>query len=193
MKKRALTLMLGVAVVLSLAACGTSDDGGTGKEPDNASEVSEQVPEEQPPTEQVSEPSGGGDSGDGAQSVGSGDLGDYHVEIKGASLTKDYEGKSAIVITYAWTNNSDDTTSAMVSIGNKAFQDGVQLESAVIVGDDSYNAEASMKDVRPGTTIDVQCAYVLTSETSTVEFELTEWISFSDDMVSMNFDPAALA
>ena len=192
MKKRALTLMLGVAVVLSLAACGTSDDGGTGKEPDNASEVSEQVPEEQPPTEQVSEPSGGGDSGDGAQSVGSGDLGDYHVEIKGASLTKDYEGKSAIVITYAWTNNSDDTTSAMVSIGNKAFQDGVQLESAVIVGDDSYNAEASMKDVRPGTTIDVQCAYVLTSETSTVEFELTEWISFSDDMVTMNFDPAAL-
>ena len=115
------------------------------------------------------------------------------MEIKGASLTKDYEGKSAIVITYAWTNNSDDTTSAMVSIGNKAFQDGVQLESAVIVGDDSYNAEASMKDVRPGTTIDVQCAYVLTSETSTVEFELTEWISFSDDMVSMNFDPAALA
>ena len=192
MKKRALTLMLGVAVVLSLAACGTSDDGGTGKEPDNASEVSEQVPEEQPPTEQVSEPSGGGDSGDGAQSVGSGDLGDYHVEIKGASLTKDYEGKSAIVITYAWTNNSDDTTSAMVSIGNKAFQDGVQLESAVIVGDDSYNAEASMKDVRPGTTIDVQCAYVLTSETSTVEFELTEWISFSDDMVTMDFDPAAL-
>ena len=80
----------------------------------------------------------------------------------------------------------------MVSVGTKAFQDGVQLESAMIVGDDSYDSGTSMKDVRPGTTIDVQCAYVLTSETSTVEFEMTEWISFSDDMVTMNFDPADL-
>lgn len=188
MKKQVLALVLGIAVVLSLAACGTSSDGGTGKEPDSTSKITEQVP-----SEQVSEPSGDGDSGDGAQSVGSGDLGDYHVEIKGAALTKDYEGNPAIVITYAWTNNSDDTTSAMVSIGEKAFQDGVQLESAMIIGNDSYDAEASMKDVRPGTTIDVQCAFVLTSETSTVEFELTEWISFSDNVVSMDFDPAALA
>lgn len=188
MKKRVLTLVLGAAVVLSLAACGAPDNGGAGKEPDNSSEVSESIP-----SEQVSEPSGDGDSGDGAQSVGSGDLGDYHVEIKGAALTKDYEGNPAIVITYAWTNNSDDTTSAMVSIGEKAFQDGVQLESAMIIGNDSYDAGATMKDVRPGTTIDVQRAFVLTSETSTVEFELTEWISFSDDVVSMDFDPAALA
>ena len=191
MKKRVLTLVLGV-VILSLAACGSSG-GRTEKEPDNASEVSEQVPAEQTPTEQASEPSGSGDDGNDAQSAGSGDLGDYHVEIKGASLTKDYEGKSAIVITYAWTNNSEETTSAMVSIGSKAFQDGVQLESAVIMGDDSYDAGSSMKDVRPGTTVDVQCAYVLTSETSTVEFELTEWISFSDDMVAMDFDPTILA
>ena len=160
MKKRILALFLGAAVVLSLSACGTSGDGGAGKEPDNSSEVSEQVPSEQLPSKQVSEPSGGENSGDDVQPAGSGDLGDYHVEIKGASLAKDYEGKSAIVVTYAWTNNSEETTSAMVSVGAKAFQ---------------------------------ECAYVLTSETSTVEFELTEWISFSDDMVTMNFDPAALA
>lgn len=193
MKKRILALFLGTAVILSLTACGTSSDGGTGKEPDNSSEVSEQVPSEQLPSEQVSEPSGGESSGDEVQPAGSGDLGNSHVEIKGASLAKDYEGKPAIVVTYAWTNNSEETTSAMVSVGAKAFQDGVQLESAVIVGDDSYDSGTSMKEVRPGTTIDVQCAYVLTSETSTVEFELTEWISFSDDMVTMNFDPAALA
>ena len=187
MKKRILALMLGAAVVLSLAACGASG-GGTETEPGNSSEVSEQVP-----SEQVPEPSANENGGEGAQTAGSGDLGDYHVEIKGASLAKDYEGKSAIVITYAWTNNSDDTTSAMVAVGEKAFQDGVQLESAIIVGDDSYEAGTSMKEVRPGTTIDVQCAYILTSETSVVEFELTEWISFSDDMVTMNFDPATLA
>lgn len=187
MKKRILAFVLGAAVVLSLAACEASDDGGAGKKPDNSSGVSEQVP-----SEQVPEPSADENGGKGAQTAGSGDLGDYHVEVKGASLAKDYEGKSAIVITYAWTNNSDDTTSAMVSVGAKAFQDGVQLESAMIVGDDSYDAGTSMKEVRPGTTIDVQCAYILTSETSAVEFELTEWISLSDDMVTMNFDPATL-
>lgn len=191
MKKRILALLLGAAVVLSLAACGTSGGNGVGKEPDSSSEVSEPAPT-QVPSEQGSEPSGGENSDNDTQSAGSGDLGDYHVEIKGASFAKDYEGKSAIVITYAWTNNSDDTTSAMVSVGTKAFQDGVQLESAMIVGDDSYDSGTSMKDVRPGTTIDVQCAYVLTSETSMVEFEMTEWISFSDDMVTMNFDPADL-
>lgn len=191
MKKRILALLLGAAAVLSLAACGTSSGSGTGKGPESSSKVSEAAPS-QAPSEQVSESSGGESSGDDVQPAGSGDLGDYHVEIKGASLAKDYEGKTAIVITYAWTNNSEDTTSAMVSIGEKAFQDGVQLESAMIVGDDSYESGTSMKEVRPGTTIDVQCAYVLTNDTSTVEFELTEWISFSDDMVAMNFDPAAL-
>lgn len=180
MKKRFLALVLGIAAILSLAACGTTDDGATGNSP--SSEQSEQVPE----------PSSGENNGDDVPSAGSGDLGDYHVEIKGASLAKDYEGKAAIVITYAWTNNSDDTTNAMVSIGEKAFQDGVQLDPAIIIGDDSYDSGTSMKDVRPGTTIDVQSAFVLTSEASIVEFELTEWISFSDDMVTMNFDPAAL-
>lgn len=185
MKKRVLALVLGAAIALSLAACAASGDGEAEKETDSSGEPGEI-------SEQVPEPSDDGNSGDDVQPVGSGDLGDYHVEIREASLTKDYEGKSAIVITYAWTNNSDDTTSAMAAVFAKAFQDGVQLESAVIIGDDSYDSGTSMKDVRPGTTIDVQCAYVLTSETSTVEFELTELISFSDDMVTMNFDPAAL-
>ena len=186
MKKRVLALVLGAAIVLSLAACAASGDGEAKKETDDSSEPGEI-------SEQVPEPSGGGNIGDDVQPASSGDLGDYHVEIKGASLAKDYEGKSAIIVTYAWTNNSENTTSAMVSVGTKAFQDGVQLESAIIIGDNSYDSGASMKEVRPGTTIDVQCAYVLTNERSTGEFELTEWISFSDDMVTMDFDPATLA
>lgn len=124
--------------------------------------------------------------------VGSGDLGDYYVEIKGAQLAEDYEGKPAIIVTYSWTNNSSDTTSAMVSTSEKAFQDGVQLDTAIIMNSDVYDSGNSMKDVRPGTTLDIQCAFLLTSETSTVEFEITEWISFSNEMVTMDFNPSAL-
>ena len=39
-----------------------------------------------------------------------------------------------------------------------------------------------MKDIRPGTTLDIHTSFVL-ADTSTVEFEATELISFSDDMV----------
>ena len=123
---------------------------------------------------------------------GAGDLGNYHVEIKDAFLAKDYEGNPAMVVTYSWTNNSEDTTSAMTSVAEKAFQDGVQLDTALLMDVDGFESGTSMTEVRPGTTIDIQCAFLLTSDTSIVEFEITEWISFSDDMVTMNFDPSNL-
>ena len=70
----------------------------------------------------------------------------------------------------------------------KAFQDGVQLEAAFIADRSIYDYSTSAKDIRPGTTIVVQCAFTLTSETSNVEFELSELFSFSDDIVSMDFN-----
>lgn len=125
---------------------------------------------------------------------GTGTIGEYTIEIKGATLAKDYEGNPAIIITYAWTNNSEETTSAMVSVSSQAFQDGVELDTAIIGDSDVYDSDASWKDVRPGSTIDIQAAYALTSETSIIEFEVSEWITFESNppIVFMNFDPANL-
>ena len=36
-------------------------------------------------------------------------LGDYIVEIKSATVTQDYDGNPAVIITYSWTNNSGET------------------------------------------------------------------------------------
>lgn len=137
------------------------------------------------------EEKGEGNSSDSGNDtmIGSGDLGDYHVEIKEAELGKSYSDEPIIVVTYAWTNNSEETKSAMYTVSEQAFQDGIELESA-------YSAEGvdfsdNSKDVRPGNTLDIKKAFILTSD-STVEFEITEWISFSDDMVSMNFEPQDL-
>lgn len=118
---------------------------------------------------------------------GAGALGDYYVEIKGATLAEDYEGNPAIVFTYAWTNNSEKTTSAMVTILERAFQDGVELDSAFMWDSPAYSGENNSKEVRPGTTVDIQKAYTLTSY-NTVEFELSEAFSWSDAKVAMNFD-----
>lgn len=185
MRKKLLSLALVLALCLSLTSCG----GGTGGESNQSAGSSSAGTQEQQPAAD-SAPRG---SVPEEEPSNSGDLGDYHVEIKGAALAKDYQENPAIIITCSWTNNSEDTTSALTSVAGKAFQDGVQLETAIIMDSDLYDSGASMKEVRPGTTIDIQCAYVLTSETSIVEFEMTELISFSDDMVSMDFDPADLS
>jgi len=182
MKKKMLTSILAITVALSLSACGESSSSG---------KDSDTTP---PPSASQANTDGNSEPGQGNPSTaeGSGDLGDYHVEIKNASIVKDYEDKPAILVTYAWTNNSEDTTSAMVALIGKAFQDGIELDTAILTNVDGYEAGTSMKEIRPGATLDVQAAYVLTSETSVVEFELSELISLSDDVVSMNFDPTAI-
>ncbi len=75
----------------------------------------------------------------------------------------------------------------------KAFQNGVQLSTAFIGDVSVYNSELSFKDLRPGTSLDVQCAFELTSETSVIEFELSEFLGLSDDVVVDNIDPAQLS
>lgn len=124
----------------------------------------------------------------------SGDLGDYHVEIQDAFLASDFEGNPAIIITYTWVNNSGETVSALSALSEKAFQNGVQIDRAVVYSRDTpgYDSGTASRSIRPGAESEVQCAYTLRDRVSTVEFEVTEFLGLSDSMVSMDFDPQAL-
>lgn len=183
MRKKIFALILAIAMVVTMAACGSgnskNDENNSSTETQKASKSENEAAKENEPQAES-----GGDS----TMVGAGDVGDNHIEIKEAALATDYEGNPAIVVTYAWTNNSDDTTSALAAVHAKAFQDGVELENAIIMNQDVFDSNSYMKDVRPGTTIDVQNAFTLTSETSIVEVEIAELISFTDEKVIMNFD-----
>ena len=123
---------------------------------------------------------------------GVGDLGDYHVEVQGAVLAEDYKGNPAIVVTYRWTNNSEETRSAMVALNGSAFQDGIGLETAIIGKSDVHDGSAYMTEIRPGASLDVSLAYVLKNTSSVVEFELSEFVSLSNKVVSIEFDPGTL-
>lgn len=104
----------------------------------------------------------------------------YQVSIDNAMVTTDYNGDKAIVVTYSWTNNSDDTTSAMVALSEKAFQDGVQLETAFV---NDLDNDGHMADVRPGAGTTYQVAYSLKSD-SDVEVEVAELFSFSKEKIA---------
>ena len=105
-------------------------------------------------------------------------LGDYAVEIKSATVTQDYDGNPAVIITYSWTNNSGETTSPMLSISTAVFQDGIGMDSAFIYDNPTYDGGMYSTDVRPGTTVDVQEAFELSNTTSPIEVEITEAFSW---------------
>lgn len=104
---------------------------------------------------------------------------DYAVTIDSAVLGTDYQGNPAVIVTYTWTNNSDKATSFAVALHAQCFQDGVQCDTA-IAGDIDSNY---MTDVKPGASTTVQQAYAV-SGTSDVTIEVTELISFSDEVLA---------
>ena len=186
--KRWIVAVMCLALCLSLVACGGSSDNQDSSGGDTQQQTQTNTPNDAPEDNETN------DEGAEEQQSNSADLGDYHVEIKSAALAQDYEGNPALVVTYSWTNNSEDTTSAMVSVSCSAFQNGVGLESAIIMDDSVYDSDSFMTDVRPGTTIDVQSAFLLGDTTSVVEVEVGEWVTFESDppIARMDFDPSTL-
>lgn len=115
-------------------------------------------------------------------------LGEYKVEIKNARLTKDYENKPTVVVTYSFTNNSDTATAFMWTFEDNVYQNGVGLEHAYILADgDPYDEANQSKEIKKGVTLDVDVAYVLNDSETDIVVEVAELISFSDAVVSRTF------
>lgn len=176
MRKIAL-FTLSLLFVIMLAACGRA--ANTSAPSLSPSSTPEQVPSEEP-------------SPDMTNQVGSGTLGDFDVEIIDFQRTKDHNDNPAVIINYAWTNNSDKATSFMFSIYGKVFQRGVECDIAVLMGTDDYDFELQMKEIEPGTTLTIQCAYVLSDAISPIEIQVAELFSLVSPppMVTQTFDIA---
>lgn len=101
---------------------------------------------------------------------------DYAVTIDGSTLTTDYEGAPAIIVDYTFTNNSDEDTSLAVACSAQAFQNGVQLESAIVM-DDLGNGY--MAEIKPGASTQARLAYSLTDQ-SEVSVEVEELFALED-------------
>ena len=104
---------------------------------------------------------------------------EYAVTIDGATMTTEYAGNPALLVTYTWTNNSDDATSFAVALYAKCFQDGVQCDTAIVSGADSNY----MTEIKPGATTTVQQAYAV-SGTSDATVEVTKLISLDNTILA---------
>ena len=61
----------------------------------------------------------------------------YAVTIDGATAGTDYKGNPCIIVTYTFTNNSDDATSFALAYNAEVYQNGVQCETAICQSIDS--------------------------------------------------------
>lgn len=150
---------IGIAAALGAFLCGCSSEGGESSGGGSDSAGTERQDEQQ------------------AES-------DYIVEIGEGTLAEDYEGKPVLLVEFTWTNNSEDATSFLIAINAQGFQNGVELDTAIMMDVDTSD---SMKEIKPGATQTVQQAYVLDGD-SEVTVECTELISFDDTILaSKNF------
>lgn len=106
-------------------------------------------------------------------------LGDYTCDVISSEICKDWEGKDAILITYSFTNNSEDAVSFDVALDASPYQNGIGLETAIL--DDE--TDIVDVDIKLGVTKEVKKAYLLRDTTSDIEIEITEFFSFSNDKI----------
>ncbi|ALS00159.1 hypothetical protein ATZ33_01825 [Enterococcus silesiacus] len=103
-----------------------------------------------------------------------GDLGEYHVVIKELTFAKDYNGADVGVIDYEFTNNSDKNAMFLTSISTKAFQNGIALESAIMMESGYVD---SMTEIQPGVTLNLKVPYKLADMTAPISVEATKLFS----------------
>lgn len=182
--KKLLSGIVICAMSIGLAACGGESTEQTPTSTTTQTDVvQEQNSEEQNGEDQNNAETEPADDAVATEPVltDAGDLGDYYVAIKDCSFGEDYDGNKIIVINYDFTNNSDEAAAAFVSVSETAFQDGIELETAIVMDSSVYDAGIAQKEIKSGVTLEnCQCAFVLTSD-SPVEFEMTELFSFDDE------------
>ena len=185
--KKLLAIVLVVGMIMSLAACSVSESASSSSNTSAKTESKADAKTESKADSKATE------SKAAAEAKDSGKLSDNNVAIESARLSQDYKKKPVIVVKYKFTNNGEKTTSFAAAIMGKAFQDGVELETAIIGDDKQYNAANYMKEIKKGASLEVECVYSLTNQKSKVEVEAAELFDMNDnEKLTKDFDVTKL-
>ena len=105
----------------------------------------------------------------------------YEVSIDDMTVGEDYQGNPALIVTYSWKNNSDKSSSFAATLHPRCYQNGVQLNNAIVLS--GIDSEGYLADVKPGAGTSLQMAYELKDTESPVDVEVYEFASFKGDPI----------
>lgn len=189
MKNKLLALTAALALLITAAGCGQKDDKNTGadKTSQTAQDISDNYAEGA--SENVDMKKVEGDELAAQESDNdSATLEESAVSIEDAKLT-DADGKKVIIVSYKFTNKSDNAESFNSIMKSDAFQDAMSISHALINTDiEGFDSNSTAERIEPGKTITVQEAYTLANETSPVEVRVSEFHSESGVSVSKTFN-----
>lgn len=121
-----------------------------------------------------------------------GQLGDYSVIIDSCRLAEDYADKPVVIVKYIFTNvKSEEAACFSWTIENAVYQNGVGLNEAYILEDSAnYSSDNQTKEIKKGASLEVEVAYELDDETTDIEVEVKELISFDNKVITKTFSIA---
>ncbi len=115
-------------------------------------------------------------------------LGDYKVEILSCRLAKSYDDKAVVIVKYKFTNNDDEPANFMFAFKDEVYQDGVGLNHAYVLDDSAdYSSDNQTKDIKTGASLEVEVAYELNDETTDIEVEVSQLVSWDEAIVKKTF------
>ena len=170
-KAKLIPIVLSCFLVLSFSACTTDNEptSSTNNSGDSSIgsevEVSSDSPDSSSSTEEVK------------NQEGEGDIGDCHIKIVSAEKGQDISGQDLLIVTFEWTNNSDDEKMFTSTFSVSAYQNGVECSSITVV--DGVETEKMLAKIKPGVSLEVQESYIL-SDTSDVTVEVGPWIDLGN-------------
>lgn len=106
-----------------------------------------------------------------------GSFDDYHIEILDVEVVPNWQDEPCVLITYRFTNLSDETVPMIRAIEQTVFQGGIECGSATSIP--GINLNQTVIEVRPGASLTLQHAAKLYDTTSLVEIELTKQYDYA--------------
>lgn len=114
-------------------------------------------------------------------SIGEGDIGNYHVAIKDYSITYDSSSDAILLVKIAFTNNDDEEQSFAYTLDASAYQNGVELTTPISsYGIDGLDWSKKSKNIKPGVTYEFNIGFYLDDKNEDVEVEIEPYWSFTN-------------
>lgn len=121
--------------------------------------------------------------------IESGKLGNFEVTIVSARIAESLFGDPIVIVKYAFTNNGDDSAAFSYSLSTDVFQDGIGLDKCYFVSDSAnYSSDAQHQEIKPGVTIDVEVAYTLNDTSTSIDVQVSEFMSLNEKTVTKTIE-----